>query len=60
MATFVSVSNFAANYTLILVDLYVESFGKIEEVNMVCYYPAPLCRVKITREYLKILIEKSC
>ncbi|XP_078347220.1 gamma-aminobutyric acid receptor subunit beta-2-like isoform X2 [Oculina patagonica] len=26
--------NDGANYTLILVDLYVESFGKIEEVNM--------------------------
>ena len=26
---------FAVNYTLIRVDLYVESFGKIEEVNMV-------------------------
>ena len=30
-----SLTYFAVNYTLVLVDLYVESFGKIEEVNMV-------------------------
>lgn len=32
---FFVVTYFAVNYTLIRVDLYVESFGRIEEVNMV-------------------------
>lgn len=29
---------FLVNYMLILVDFYVELFGKIEEVNMVGYF----------------------
>ncbi|PFX31232.1 Gamma-aminobutyric acid receptor subunit beta-2 [Stylophora pistillata] len=38
--------NDGANYTLILVDLYVESFGKIEEVNM---------DPKVLSEYVKLI-----
>lgn len=48
---------FLVNYTLILVDLYVESFGKIEEVNMVGYFQ--LLLLFAVKHFLQLKLGKA-